>query len=63
MHVMKGKLPAIREEAELSHILKLCSVMSDCWISNPVERMDASIFRRKVHFMVSVLMESYTIDS
>ncbi|KIO24211.1 hypothetical protein M407DRAFT_44656, partial [Tulasnella calospora MUT 4182] len=36
--VVKGELPAIRDDAQLSQIKVLCSVMSDCWISNPVKR-------------------------
>ncbi|KIO21252.1 hypothetical protein M407DRAFT_48602, partial [Tulasnella calospora MUT 4182] len=37
-HVVKGKLPAIREEAQLSHVLNLCALMSDCWIPHPSKR-------------------------
>ncbi|KIO32098.1 hypothetical protein M407DRAFT_53240, partial [Tulasnella calospora MUT 4182] len=36
--VVTGKLPAIREEPQLSHVLKLCGLMSDCWISDPAGR-------------------------
>ncbi|KIO32087.1 hypothetical protein M407DRAFT_47593, partial [Tulasnella calospora MUT 4182] len=30
-HVVTRKLPAIREQAQLSHVLKLCGLISDCW--------------------------------
>ncbi|KIO20587.1 hypothetical protein M407DRAFT_81401 [Tulasnella calospora MUT 4182] len=52
-HVVKGKLPAIREENELSDVLTLCNLMSNCWIGNPTKRIDASNFRRKVSWAVS----------
>ncbi|KIO32086.1 glycoside hydrolase family 5 protein [Tulasnella calospora MUT 4182] len=52
--VATGKLPAIREQAQLSHVLKLCGLISDCWISNPAGRIDASNFRRRVNVMPSI---------
>ncbi|KIO32434.1 hypothetical protein M407DRAFT_45447, partial [Tulasnella calospora MUT 4182] len=36
--VSEGKLPAIREDTQLSHVLMLCSLMADCWVSKPAER-------------------------
>ncbi|KIO23783.1 hypothetical protein M407DRAFT_36031, partial [Tulasnella calospora MUT 4182] len=38
MHAIKGKLPAIRENTDLSHVIGLCSLMSDCWLSEPGKR-------------------------
>lgn len=55
MQVIKGELPAIREEAQLSHILKLCDLMSDCWISRPAERIDSSGFQQKISFIPSTI--------
>ncbi|KIO32082.1 hypothetical protein M407DRAFT_47066, partial [Tulasnella calospora MUT 4182] len=46
--VLTGKLPAIREQAQLSQVLNLCGLMSDCWVSNPAGRIGASNFRRRV---------------
>ncbi|KAG8961306.1 hypothetical protein FRC00_012661, partial [Tulasnella sp. 408] len=37
--VVRGKLPVIRKEAQLSLVLKLCGLMSDCWKPNPAERI------------------------
>ncbi|KIO32095.1 hypothetical protein M407DRAFT_67158, partial [Tulasnella calospora MUT 4182] len=61
--VVTGKLPAIREQAQLSHVLKLCGLISDCWISNPAGRIDASNFRRRVNMMVSPVMQDDRIHS
>lgn len=61
--VVAGKLPKIREEAQLSNILGLCALMSDCWISDPAGRIGAFNFRRRVHSMVSVLKLDYCVDS
>lgn len=58
--VVKGKLPETREETQLSHVLELCGLMSDCWTPKPVKRVDASTFRRKVRFMVSAIMQDKT---
>lgn len=51
--LVKGELPAHRTEAQLSQILTLCSLMSDCWIRKQVNRINASTFRKKVKFLVS----------
>ncbi|KIO18721.1 hypothetical protein M407DRAFT_83625, partial [Tulasnella calospora MUT 4182] len=55
--VTDGRLPAIRDDAHLSPILTLCSVMSNCWNLKPAKRIEASTFLRKVRLMVSVLMD------
>ncbi|KAG8923500.1 hypothetical protein FRC01_012680 [Tulasnella sp. 417] len=62
-HTVMGKLPAIREDADLSHVLKLCSLMSDCWLLVPGNRIDASAFRRRVDIIVSTLMENDTFGA
>ncbi|KIO23797.1 hypothetical protein M407DRAFT_26789 [Tulasnella calospora MUT 4182] len=54
MQTVKGKLPAIREDIHLSHILMLCGIMSECWFLEPVRRLDASAFQRKVGIMPSI---------
>ncbi|KAG8909056.1 hypothetical protein FRC00_010821, partial [Tulasnella sp. 408] len=48
-----GNLPAIRENIDLSHVLKLCSLMSECWASQPAKRIDASAFQQRVRIMPS----------
>ncbi|KAG9025092.1 hypothetical protein FS837_005079, partial [Tulasnella sp. UAMH 9824] len=52
-HTLKGQLPAIRKDTQLSHLLMLCALMSDCWLSQPAQRIDASTFRRKVMMLES----------
>lgn len=48
-----GRLPAVRDDEQLSPILPLCSLITDCWILRPAQRIDASTFWRKVRFMGS----------
>ncbi|KIO20398.1 hypothetical protein M407DRAFT_29975 [Tulasnella calospora MUT 4182] len=58
--VVQGELPAIQDDGQLSQIKELCSVMSDCWISNPVKRINAPTFRRKISLMPSTAPSSST---
>lgn len=51
--VVKGELPAIRDDAQLSQIGMLCSLMSDSWLSKPAKRINASTFHRKLSYLVS----------
>ncbi|KAG8910685.1 hypothetical protein FRC00_007730, partial [Tulasnella sp. 408] len=51
MHALKGQLPPIRKDTELSHVLMLCGLMSDCWLSQPAQRIDALTFSRKVEML------------
>ncbi|KAG8899610.1 hypothetical protein FRC00_001225 [Tulasnella sp. 408] len=55
--VLRGELPALRTEAQLSQVVKLCSLMSDCWVGKPVKRIQASTFRRMVYYLVSAPMD------
>ncbi|KAG9046529.1 hypothetical protein FS837_004228, partial [Tulasnella sp. UAMH 9824] len=48
---IKGKLPPIRKDTQLSHVLMLCGLMSHCWLSQPAKRINASTFQRKVHML------------
>ncbi|KIO25962.1 hypothetical protein M407DRAFT_24712 [Tulasnella calospora MUT 4182] len=45
--LVKGELPAIRVDAQLSQIRILCALVSDCWCLRPVKRIDASTFQLK----------------
>lgn len=58
LHTINGKLPAIRDDMDLSHVLKLCSLMSECWALEPSKRICASAFQRSVDMMVSTLLRS-----
>ncbi|KAG9042623.1 hypothetical protein FS837_010617 [Tulasnella sp. UAMH 9824] len=60
--VMTGKLPAIRDEAQLLLVLKLCALMSDCWKRYPAERIGSPDFQRRVDMMVSRLTQDCTLD-
>ncbi|KIO21632.1 hypothetical protein M407DRAFT_28770 [Tulasnella calospora MUT 4182] len=51
--VIKRALPTIRDDAKLSHVLQLWSLIQDCWLSNPADRIDISTFCRKVRFIPS----------
>ncbi|KIO15280.1 hypothetical protein M407DRAFT_35187, partial [Tulasnella calospora MUT 4182] len=48
-----GQLPPVRDDTQLSHVLMLCNLMSNCWISEPAKRIDASTFHRKVGMVSS----------
>ncbi|KAG9042814.1 hypothetical protein FS837_010363 [Tulasnella sp. UAMH 9824] len=48
MHTITGKLPAIKEDTDLSHVLGLCSLMSNCWLLEANKRVTASNFRLEV---------------
>ncbi|KAG8937888.1 hypothetical protein FRC00_011156 [Tulasnella sp. 408] len=52
-HTIAGKLPPIRQDGQLSHVLMLCSLMSDCWLSDPYKRIDVSTFQQKAVKMPS----------
>ncbi|KAG9001661.1 hypothetical protein FRB90_011573 [Tulasnella sp. 427] len=40
LKVMRGEVPATREDDQLSQIIALCSLMKDCWAFNPAARPD-----------------------
>lgn len=63
MHTMYGRLPATREEIQLSNVLALCGLMTECWDPQPAKRVDAPTFQNKVDLMVSNLAEINLIDS
>lgn len=56
-HTLKGQFPAIRKDAQLSHVLVLCALMSDCWLSQPATRINAFNFCQKICMLVSTSME------
>ncbi|KIO23778.1 hypothetical protein M407DRAFT_26777 [Tulasnella calospora MUT 4182] len=55
-----GKLPATRDDPQLNHIISLCSMMSDCWSSDPVTRPDASACWIQVRLMPSTVPAYFT---
>ncbi|KAG8910400.1 hypothetical protein FRC00_008263 [Tulasnella sp. 408] len=60
LYTMERRLPAIRTDLQLSHVLSLCSIMSECWLLKPIRRIDASAFRQKVDMMPSVVPSGIT---
>ncbi|KAG8897383.1 hypothetical protein FRC00_004350, partial [Tulasnella sp. 408] len=50
-HTVTGRLPPIREEAQLSHVLMLCNLMSNCWAPQSTKRIDATMFERKLRML------------
>ncbi|KIO24061.1 hypothetical protein M407DRAFT_26501 [Tulasnella calospora MUT 4182] len=62
LHTIHGRLPAIQKEAQLSHVLMLCGLMSECWALQPAERIDASTFKRKFCIMPSETPSGWTSD-
>ncbi|KIO21328.1 hypothetical protein M407DRAFT_29046 [Tulasnella calospora MUT 4182] len=51
--VIKGKVPSTREDAQLSQINGLCSLMTDCWKFNPKERPGIAQCRNEIVWMPS----------
>ncbi|KIO21625.1 hypothetical protein M407DRAFT_28766 [Tulasnella calospora MUT 4182] len=60
MHIIQAKLPAIRDDTRLSHVLQLCDLMSVCWLLEPAKRIDVSTFCRKVRFVPSITPSATT---
>ncbi|KIO26972.1 hypothetical protein M407DRAFT_23798 [Tulasnella calospora MUT 4182] len=52
--VIQGKVPSTREEAQLSQITGLCSLMTDCWEFDPVDRPDVAQCQNEVAWMPSI---------
>ncbi|KIO31373.1 hypothetical protein M407DRAFT_219731 [Tulasnella calospora MUT 4182] len=51
--VVEGNVPSAREDAQLSQIVALSSLMKDCWAFNPKDRPTTSKCYREVTWMVS----------
>ncbi|KIO16848.1 hypothetical protein M407DRAFT_85543, partial [Tulasnella calospora MUT 4182] len=50
--VLRGELPSLTENAHLSLIHELCSLMDMCWQNNPTERPTADYCRESIEQMV-----------
>ncbi|KAG8912774.1 hypothetical protein FRC01_004904, partial [Tulasnella sp. 417] len=62
-HTVTGKLPDIQEQTDLSQVLILCGLMSECWFLEPAKRMHASEFQQKVEMMPSTAPSGANSDS
>ncbi|KIO19864.1 hypothetical protein M407DRAFT_30478 [Tulasnella calospora MUT 4182] len=51
--VVEGNVPSAREDAQLSQIVALSSLMKDCWAFNPMDRPNTSKCYREVKWMPS----------
>ncbi|KIO21347.1 hypothetical protein M407DRAFT_80511 [Tulasnella calospora MUT 4182] len=51
--VIQGKVPSTQEDAQLSQITGLCSLMTDCWKFDPNDRPSVGQCRNEVAWMVS----------
>ncbi|KIO18517.1 hypothetical protein M407DRAFT_47135, partial [Tulasnella calospora MUT 4182] len=38
LKVVEGQVPIAREDTQLSQIVRLCSLMTDCWAFDPQDR-------------------------
>ncbi|KIO21329.1 hypothetical protein M407DRAFT_29047 [Tulasnella calospora MUT 4182] len=56
--VVHGKLPSTRDDAQLSQITRLCSLMTDCWKFDPENRPDVAECRNEVAWMVNCMLMS-----
>ncbi|KIO15715.1 hypothetical protein M407DRAFT_86831 [Tulasnella calospora MUT 4182] len=53
LKVVEGHVPVARENTQLSQIISLCSLMTDCWAFDPRNRPDFARCNREVKWMVS----------
>lgn len=53
LNVIQGKVPLAIEDEQLSQIIRLCSLMTDCWVLDPGERPSVSRCCDEVKWMVS----------
>ncbi|KIO30423.1 hypothetical protein M407DRAFT_20487 [Tulasnella calospora MUT 4182] len=51
VRIFQGKLPSIRANAQLSHVIKLCSLITDCWKHAPSKRPSALSCRKEISWM------------
>lgn len=52
VRVVKGQLPRIREDAQLSQIRELCEVMNSCWKYGPEMRPTARACQTVLEWLV-----------
>lgn len=53
LNVIQGQLPLIHENEQLAQVIRLCSLMSDCWKFEPDDRPQAAQCCSEVKWMVS----------
>lgn len=53
LKVIQGEVPVTREDTQLSQVLRLCSLMTDCWIFDPQNRANIAQCISKLRWLVS----------
>lgn len=54
LRVLQGKVPLAHEETQLAQVVRLCSLMSDCWKFDPNRRPKAAQCHREMAWLVSL---------
>ncbi|KAG9035991.1 hypothetical protein FS837_001771 [Tulasnella sp. UAMH 9824] len=56
LKVVEGQVPAVREDTQLSQVIRLCSLMTDCWAFDPQNRPNIVRCHTEVRWIVSFTM-------
>ncbi|KAG9042364.1 hypothetical protein FS837_010959 [Tulasnella sp. UAMH 9824] len=54
LKVIQGEVPLVREDTEVVQVMRLCSLMTDCWRYKPEDRLSVSQCCNEVQWMVSI---------
>ncbi|KAG9024814.1 hypothetical protein FS837_005183 [Tulasnella sp. UAMH 9824] len=63
LKVVEGHVPVVREDTQLSQIIRLCSLMTDCWAFDPQKRPHIARCYTKVQQMPSLRPSGRKISS
>ncbi|KIO33660.1 hypothetical protein M407DRAFT_17619 [Tulasnella calospora MUT 4182] len=55
LQVIQGKVPSTHDHAQLAQVIRLCSLMADCWAINPEHRPSAVRCCNEIEWMPSTL--------
>lgn len=55
LRVLQGKVPLAHEETQLAQVVRLCSLMSDCWKFDPNRRPKAAQCHREMAWLPSTV--------
>ncbi|KIO18888.1 hypothetical protein M407DRAFT_83461, partial [Tulasnella calospora MUT 4182] len=59
LKVIQGEVPATHEDTQLSQIIRLCSLMTDCWVFDPQNRPKIARCYNEVFWMVNNPLVEY----
>ncbi|KAG8910290.1 hypothetical protein FRC00_008480, partial [Tulasnella sp. 408] len=54
LKVIQGEVPLVREDTEVAQVIRLCSLMTDCWKYKPEDRPNVNQCCNEVQWMPSV---------